>query len=37
MRSGVGSPIPFEDLIEVSSATIAVEEAIASGNPVLLG
>jgi hypothetical protein len=37
MRSGVGSPIPFEELIEVSSATIAVEEAIASGNPVLLG
>ena len=37
IRSGVGSPTPFEELIEVSSATIAVEEAIATGNAVLLG
>jgi hypothetical protein len=37
IRSGVGSPIPFEELIEVSSATTAVEEAIATGNAVLLG
>jgi hypothetical protein len=35
-HSGGGSPIPFEELIEKSSATIAVEEAIASGSTVLL-
>ena len=30
IRSVVGSPIPFEELIEVSSSTIAVEDAIGS-------
>ena len=29
IRRGASSPIPFEELIEVSEATIAVEEAIA--------
>ena len=37
MRSGGSSPIPFEELVEVSAATIAVEEAIAGGKSVWLG
>ncbi len=36
IRSGGPSPIPFEEILEVSSATIAVEEAIASGKAVSL-
>jgi predicted dehydrogenase len=36
IRRGASSPIPFEELIEVSEATIAVEEAIATGNSVSL-
>jgi polar amino acid transport system substrate-binding protein len=31
VRSGASSPIPFEELVEVSTATIAMEESIASG------
>jgi hypothetical protein len=37
VRSGGSSPIPFEELVEVSAATIAVEEAIAGGKSVWLG
>ena len=37
MRSGGSSPIPFEELVEVSAGTIAVEESIASGKSVWLG
>ena len=37
MRGGGPSPIPFEQLIEVSQATIAIQEAIATGTVVLLG
>jgi predicted dehydrogenase/threonine dehydrogenase-like Zn-dependent dehydrogenase len=36
IRRGANSPIPFEELIEVSEATIAVVEAIATGNSVAL-
>ena len=36
MRSSGGSPIPFEELIEVTSATIAVGESIAGGQAVRL-
>jgi hypothetical protein len=36
IRRGASSPIPFEELIEVSEATIAVEDAIATGNSVSL-
>jgi hypothetical protein len=36
VRSGGSSPIPFEELVEVSAATIAVEEAIAGGKSVWL-
>ena len=31
MRRGGCSPIPFEELVEVSEATLAIEEAIARG------
>jgi len=31
IRSGGNSPIPFDELMEVSEATFAVEEAIGSG------
>jgi hypothetical protein len=36
IRRGGSSPIPFEELMEVSEATIAIEEAIASGKTVSL-
>jgi predicted dehydrogenase len=36
IRQGGCSPIPFEELIEVSEATIAIEEAIGSGEAVSL-
>jgi hypothetical protein len=36
MRNGHQSPIPFEELMEVSEVTIAVEEAIAKGQPIPL-
>ena len=36
IRQGGCSPIPFEELIEVSEATIAIEEAIASGEAISL-
>ena len=36
IRRGGPSPIPFEELMEVSEATIAIEEAIASGEVVSL-
>jgi polar amino acid transport system substrate-binding protein len=36
IRRGDSSPIPFDDLVEVSEATLAVEEAIATGKPVAL-
>jgi hypothetical protein len=36
IRSGGCSPIPFEQLVEVSEATMAVEEAIATGKTVSL-
>jgi hypothetical protein len=36
IRQGGSSPIPFEELMEVSEATIAIEEAIASGEAVSL-
>jgi predicted dehydrogenase len=36
VRKGDGSPIPFEELIEVSEATLAIEEAIGSGETVSL-
>jgi hypothetical protein len=36
IRRGEGSPIPFEDLVEVSEATLAVQEAITTGKPVAL-
>jgi hypothetical protein len=36
IRRGDGSPIPFEELIEVFEATIATEEAIGSGETVSL-
>jgi len=31
MRRGGHSPIAFEELVEVSEATLAIEEAISSG------
>ena len=37
MRGGGSSPIPFEQLVEVSQSTIAIQEAIATGSVVLLG
>ncbi|HEX3353646.1 MAG TPA: bi-domain-containing oxidoreductase [Terriglobales bacterium] len=36
IRGGKGSPIPFRELVEVSEATMAVEEAISTGQPVTL-
>jgi hypothetical protein len=36
IRRGTGSPIPFEELVEVSEVTIAIEEAIGTGKPVAL-
>jgi predicted dehydrogenase len=36
MRNGHQSPIPFEELMEVSEVTIAVEEAIVKGQPIPL-
>ena len=36
MRRGEGSPIPFEELVEVSEATLAIEEAISSGKSISL-
>ena len=36
IRRGTGSPIPFEELVEVSGVTIAIEEAIGTGRPVAL-
>jgi predicted dehydrogenase len=36
IRGGDPAPIPFEELMEVSAATLAVEEAIATGKPVWL-
>jgi hypothetical protein len=36
IRRGDSSPIPFEDLVEVSEATLGIEEAIATGKPVAL-
>ncbi len=34
IRSGGNSPIPFDELMEVSEATLAIEEAIGSGTVV---
>ena len=36
IRSGGSSPIPFEELMEVSEATFAIEEAIGSGTTIAL-
>jgi hypothetical protein len=36
IRSGGPAPIPFDELMEVSAATLAVEEAIAAGKAVSL-
>ena len=36
MRNGHQSPIPFEELMEVSEVTIAVEQAIVKGQPIPL-
>jgi hypothetical protein len=36
IRQGGSSPIPFEELTEVSEATIAIEEAIARGEAISL-
>jgi len=36
IRQGGSSPIPFEELMEVSEATIAIEEAIARGEAISL-
>jgi predicted dehydrogenase len=36
IRWGTGSPIPFEELLEVSGVTIAIDEAIGTGKPVAL-
>ncbi len=36
MRRGGCSPIPFEELVEVSEATFAIEEAIGSGKSISL-
>jgi predicted dehydrogenase len=36
IRQGSPSPVPFEELLEVSEATIAIEEAIGSGEAVAL-
>jgi predicted dehydrogenase len=36
IRQGGRSPIPFEELMDVCEATIAIEEAIASGQVVSL-
>jgi hypothetical protein len=36
IRSGGTSPIPFDELIEVSEATFAIEEAIGSGTTISL-
>jgi predicted dehydrogenase/threonine dehydrogenase-like Zn-dependent dehydrogenase len=36
IRQGACSPIPFEELMEVSEATIAIEEAIATGEAISL-
>ena len=36
IRRGGSARIPFEELIEVSEATIAIEEAVASGKLVSL-
>jgi predicted dehydrogenase len=36
IRQGACSPIPFEELMEVSEATIAIEEAIATGEMISL-
>ncbi len=36
IRRGTGSPIPFEELVEVSGVTIAIEEAMGTGKPVAL-
>jgi len=36
MRHGKGSPIPFEELIEIADASFAVVDAIASGAPIQL-
>jgi len=34
IRSGQDSPIPFEEILEVTDATLAIEEAISSGTPI---
>lgn len=36
MASGASSPIPFDEIVEVSEATFAVADAVASGQPVSL-
>jgi hypothetical protein len=36
MRRGGCAPIPFEELVEVSEATFAIEEAISSGRFIVL-
>jgi predicted dehydrogenase/threonine dehydrogenase-like Zn-dependent dehydrogenase len=36
IRLGIGSPIPFDQLVEVSEAMFAIEEAIGSGESVSL-
>jgi predicted dehydrogenase len=36
MRGGGCSPVPFEELVEVSEATFAIEEAIGSGKSISL-
>lgn len=36
IRRGTGSPIPFEELVEVSEVTIAIEDAMGTGKPVAL-
>jgi predicted dehydrogenase/threonine dehydrogenase-like Zn-dependent dehydrogenase len=36
IRRGISSPIPFEQLIEISEATFAIEEAIGSGESISL-
>ena len=37
MRSKGPSPIPFEQLVEITKASFAVHESISTGQPVLLG
>lgn len=36
IRTGRGAPIPFEELVEVTGATLAIEQSISSGQPVCI-